>query len=325
MTKRELDIEIIKPPLRIKFKKFCKSIFKKYRKVYISYENNNPIINVHLLMNILVSKLKPPVNKDYIRNRKYTELDFINGIIDVINNCAYWNRYKGLISGKYLNKRHNQYNKWGVYECLYRIVLLSYYSSNKFNKLKNQAIDSTFIKNLYGEDIYGRNVKYKSKNGVSVSVIVDLNGVPISLAIASANKNDSMIAIEQLNHFIIEPDTNKVKNNNKFRQNMFADAIYYTTDIYDLLKKKGYTPITDTNKRNTKDPKLLKEIEKHKNKYIKKGVKRLIVERFNAWIHFYPKMDRVIEKSIGSFKGLLLLSCALTVSKKYTNLIKKTK
>jgi hypothetical protein len=321
MNKKEIPVKVINFPVRIKYKKFCKNIYKQYRRTYISYdEDGKPIIDINFLMNILVSKLKPKVNTTYIRNKKYEEIDFINGIIDVINNCAYWNRYKGLINGKYLNKRHNMYNKWGVYECLLRIILLSYFSTNKFNKLKNQAIDSTFIKNLYGNDIYGRNVKYKSKNGINISGIVDYNGVPISLAITPANNHDSMVAIEQLKHFIIEPETKKVKNNNKYKQNMFGDASYYTKNVHDILRKLGYTPITDTNKRNVKNPFLLKKIKKDKNKYIKKGVKRLVVERFNAWIHEYPKIDRFIEKSIESFKGLLLLACSLKVLRKITNL-----
>jgi hypothetical protein len=53
-------------------------------------------------MLILVDKLRPPVNQAYARHKKYDEIDFINGIIDVVNNCAYWNRYKGKISGKLL-------------------------------------------------------------------------------------------------------------------------------------------------------------------------------------------------------------------------------
>lgn len=164
-------VEVIVPPIRIKYKKFCKGIYNKYHKQYIYYDNNKPKINIPLLMNILVNNLKPHKNEHYARNKKYEEIDFINGIIDIINNCSYWSRYKGKINGKYLNKRHNEYIKWGVYECLYRIVLLSYYSTNKFNKLKYQSIDSTFIKNLYGTEIYGRCKQYKSKNCTKISTI----------------------------------------------------------------------------------------------------------------------------------------------------------
>ena len=153
--KKDYRFSIIKPPIRIKFKKFCKNIYKRYNKYYISYSNNKPFLNIHLLMELIVNKLRPKINASFVRNKKYTEMDFINGIIEVIENNTYWNRYTGKVPGKYLNKRHNQYCKWNVYECLYRIVLLSYFSTNKFNKLHYQCIDSTFISNLYGSEIYG--------------------------------------------------------------------------------------------------------------------------------------------------------------------------
>jgi hypothetical protein len=241
---------------------------------------------------------------------------WINGIIDVICNCGYWNRYKGTISGKYLNKRHNQYCKWGVYECLYRIILLSYYSTNKFNKLKYQSIDSTFVKNLYGAEIYGRDIKYKSKNGIKISVIVDINGVPNSIAIAGANNYDSKIAMEQINNVLIETDTKSVENNNKYKQYIIGDAAYCSTPLCNALIKQGYTPIMDVNKRNTKNRILLRKMNTAKRKYRKIQNKRLVVENFNSWLHKYPKLDRVIEKSTKSFRGLLLLGCSILVNNK---------
>ena len=40
--KKDYRFSIIKPPIRIKFKKFCKNIYKRYNKYYISYSNNKP-------------------------------------------------------------------------------------------------------------------------------------------------------------------------------------------------------------------------------------------------------------------------------------------
>ena len=185
--------------------------------------------------------------------------------------------------------------------------MLSYFSTNKFTKLHNQFIDSTFIKNLYGSDIYGRFVKCKSKNGVNVSLITDSNGVPISIATGAANEHDATIACKQLNNnMLIETEINKVKNNNKYKQFMIGDAIYHNQHLYEILRKKGYIPRTDINIRRTKNEILLKFLNNEKKKYKKKQQKRLVIERCNAWIHKYPKLDRVIEKSIRSFNGLLL-------------------
>ena len=305
---------VIRPPTRIKYKRFCKNIYKKYNKHYISYSDlGKPILNISLLMEILVNKLKPKINTSFVRNKKYEEIDFINGIIDVIQNNTYWTRYKGKVPGKYLNKRHNQYCDWNVYECLLRIVLLSYYSTNKFNKLHYQSIDCTFITNLYGSEIYGRNSKYKFKNGINMSFIVDAQGQPISVGINPGNEHDSIIVKEQLStEFFVDTDTKSVKNNNKYQQCMIGDSAYHSKEIYDILKRKGYKISTDINFRNTKDENKRKELEKMKKRYEKKYQnKRMKVEHCNSWIKKYPKLSRLTEKSIKSFTGLLLLGISL--------------
>jgi hypothetical protein len=72
----------------------------------------------------------------------------------------------------------------------------------------------------------------------------------------------------------------------------------------------------DVNKRNTKNKILLRKMDADKRKYRKIQNKRLVVENFNSWIHKYPKLDRVIEKSTKSFNGLLLLGCSILVNNK---------
>jgi len=314
--KKDSKFVILTPPIRIKYKKFCKNIHDKYSKYYIYYVNDKPCIDIAHLMKILVNKLKPHVNGAYVRHKKYDEIDFINGIIEVIQNNTYWNRYKGTISGKYLNKRHNQYCKWNVYECLYRIVLLMYFSTQKYNKLHHQSIDSTFISNLYGTEIYGRNSKYH-KNGINTTFIVDQQGTPIAAAINGGNRHDSKVVEKILNQpFFTETNTKSVCRNNKYRQYMLADSAYHNKNVYEILMKKGYTPITDANIRNTQDEQKKKEIIKIKQKYKKYQKKRLKVENCNAWVKKYPKISRIIEKSVKSFCGLLLLALSFIANNK---------
>ena len=40
MVKKDDKFIVIKSPTHIKYKKFCKNIYKKYRKYYISYTND---------------------------------------------------------------------------------------------------------------------------------------------------------------------------------------------------------------------------------------------------------------------------------------------
>jgi hypothetical protein len=102
--------------------------------------------------------------------------------------------------------------------------LLCYFSTSKFNKLKYQSIDSTFVTNLFGGEIYGRNVKYKSKNGVKISTISDSNGIPVSIALAAGNKNDALILQTQINNELIETESNRVANNKRYKQTIFSHS-----------------------------------------------------------------------------------------------------
>jgi len=324
MTTKNQKIEVIVPKSNRKYRSLCKKIHRKYNKSYISYDlDDKPIFNLPKLMKILVKHLKPKINKCYCRNTKFKESDFIDGIFNVVHGSMYWSKYNkdwdpNKPSGKYLNKRHNQYVNWGVYDCLYLCVLNRYFSTDKFGKLKYQSIDTTFCTNLYGSEMMGRNVKYKSKNGIKLSVIVDSNGVPFSLSMASGNINDCRIANEHINKPLIDPETSRVKHNNRYTQKMLCDAGYHNSSFYKTLKQKGYDPIIDVNKRNTKDKVKIEKMKVDKMRYIKNSSNRLTVERFNAWIHKFPKITRVVEKTIKSFRGILMLACSVIVSHKIT-------
>lgn len=322
-NKTELSNKIIKPIIiptsTRKYRSLCKKIHSKYKKLYISYDSENkPTVNVAQLLSILIDHLKPKINEKFVRQTKYNSLDIANGIIDVIKSCTYWTRYNGLISGKYLNQFHNLYSKLGVYDCLYFILLEEYFKKDKFGKLKYQSIDTTFCTNLYGSEMKGRNVKYKSKNGIKLSVRTDVQGIPFSLGIASGNLNDASIAKEcHINKSMLNPESKRVKST-KYQQELFADAAYDNENLKTAIEKEGCIPIIDANIRNTKDKIKLRKKGCQKRKYIKKGKKRYVVEAFNSWIHKFPKITKVVEKSITSFRGIILLGCSLIVKNKIT-------
>ena len=97
--------------------------------------------------------MKRKTNSSYAHNVKYHLSDIVQGIIDVLENCSYWIRYKGIVKGEYLRQKHKEYEKIGVYACLYKIILEIYLSKRKYQKLKNLSIDTTFIRNLYGDEL----------------------------------------------------------------------------------------------------------------------------------------------------------------------------
>lgn len=131
---------------------------------------------------------------------------------------------------------------------------------------------------MFGSEFYGRNTKYKSKNGISVSTINDNLGVPISFAIASANTHDSKIILNQMDHMYIDTNTKRMRKNNRYKQYIYADSGYDTIKIKNKFKKKGYTPIIDPNIRSTIDEQKLQKYYKAKKLYKTIQHKRIVIE-----------------------------------------------
>ncbi|AYV85604.1 MAG: hypothetical protein Satyrvirus25_9 [Satyrvirus sp.] len=54
-------------------------------------------------------------------------------------------------------------------------------------------------------------------------MITDTYGVPNNIALAGGSEHDASILKEQINYNLKETDTNKVKNNNSYKQNILGD------------------------------------------------------------------------------------------------------
>ena len=267
---------------------------------------------MNLFENIVI-QLSPIKNSSYRRNCKHTLKDYIKGIIEVLHTNISWRSYKGPINGRILNNKHNEFVKLGIYDKLYEECLKKYLKKNKTAKLKYQSIDSTFIKNEYGIEGQGRNKLYKSKKGVKLSAIVDSNGIPLGISIDPSNIHDSQLVENVLQSITVNTNTRKYRNHNRYKQYFLADAAYSSAYIRTYLMKKGYIPIIAHNKRNTKNKKLIKTLNKKQEKIYKK---RIIIENFFSWIKKAPKIKHFYEKTVASYKGLLMLRIAIIIAKR---------
>jgi len=130
---------------------------------------------------------------------------------------------------------------------------------------------------------------------------VDNKGVPIEIDIEKGNRNDAIIAPK----IIEKMEKNKLKN-----RYVLADKGYDSEKIRELLHKKNYIPIIP--KRKTKQ-KINKPLT---SKYKKIYKKRIIVENTFSWLKMFAKIDKIYEKTIKSYNGLLLLAISIIIFKK---------
>lgn len=274
-------------------------IEEKFRKIYFKLCNGeNNLIDV--MEKIIIEMDKK--NEKYVRNKKYTIQDYVCGIIEVISNNISWRKYQGKINGRVLNNKHNYYAKIGVYDKLFRTNIEKYLKNTKGKTTKELSMDSSFVTNKYGKENIGRNIYYKNKRGRKITVITDTKGIPIIVSLNEGNKHDAKIAKEVLKEI--------PNNESKEEKVIMADKAYDSKEIRKIIKTKKYKPIIPKRKYKGSKRRSLKKKE------IKRYRKRIIVENFFAWIKMYPKIDKIYEKTVKSYWGLLLLSISMLIYKR---------
>ena len=173
--------------------------------------------------------------------------------------------------------------KYDIIKSTYINLLKLYTTKNNNNKY---YIDTTLIVNKLGIDNIGYNIQLLKHKTSKLSIITDINGIPINVNLYKGNKYDSNIFIDQLNDIIKD---NIIKTNNK---NIFiGDAGYDSNNIKIRLKELNLgTLITNKNKRNIKNKELLNKLKL--NNYEKKILKgRHIIENM-----FYLK-SKILNKT----------------------------
>lgn len=239
--------------------------------------------------------------------RKYSIDLIIKEIIYMLKNAISWKDYRGPVDNDSLYYNFRVLSKKKIFEKYYRYMINRFYTSGIYDRLKHTLTDTTFIPNCYGVESIGRCKQYKYKKGNKRYFITDSKGIPISINIGTGNEHDAKLLIKNLNNLYIDTKSYLLKDNNRYKQFLLADAIYDTEAIRNKLKKLGYTTIIDHNIRNTKDPVKLEKkkfTEKEKNIY----KKRIYIEHTNLIKKQNKRLLNRFDKSLSSFTSFIFLA-----------------
>jgi len=183
--------------------------------------------------------------------------------------------YKINIKGGALFYFHTKLIKHNFFEHFFEYYI-STYVNNMHEHLDEFFVDSTLVANKYGIDLVTYNVQLKKHKSSKVSIVIDDNSIPIDYQITNSNNHDASIFINHIDN-IAQKYPNLCTDNKIF----IADAAYDSMNIRNKLKtcKLGKL-VCDKNKRNTKNPDILK---KHKINLYEKMLlnKRSKIEHVN--------------------------------------------
>lgn len=244
---------------------------------------------------------------------KYSNEDYLRGILEIFEKFTYWRSYEGLIKWKTLNDKYNTWCKLNIFETIHKQLLNKYLKKNKTKKLKCQSIDSTSIANKQGCKLVAHNGFTGRKRYIKVSALTDINGVPLAIHLFPGNKNDVNSIENTIAALPIDLETEKHQNNNRYKQYLLADSGYCSKANRLSLRKKGYNPLIWYNKRGAK--KVPKQY-KFNRKQVMIYKNRKLIESSFSWLKKFPKVNCLYEKRSSSFHGFLLLAACYIINNK---------
>jgi hypothetical protein len=265
---------------------------------------NNVIKNIIKYINSDI-KLKASFNHP---NRKYKLNILLKHIIDILNT--------GLSFRKIQEIKNNKIHWNTIYKFFIKlqktdIISLTYhdtvkkYTKKYLNKSSNIFItDTTLIINKLGIDNIGYNPQIPKHKCSKISIISDINGIPLDANIYNGSTYDSKILDIQLDEFI-KNNTNLLTNNNL----ILGDAGYDSNKLKNkVINNNIGILLTARNKRNIKNKNKLDALKLTSSEKLLLE-KRIKIEHTNAHLKQYKRLSIRYDKYSNNYRVFLYLAC----------------
>ena len=234
------------------------------------------------------------------RKPKYSNRVYFSAIVYVLRTGIIWNalpreKFEGVGSAAV----HRKFQQWaanGFFERLWRKGLAEYDEMEGIAWLWESAYGSN-LKAPLGRDPTQR---IGGKKGSKRSILVDENGVPLSLVVTGANRHDSVVLDSLLKARLLDPPVKK-----KQTQNLCLDAAYVGKE--NTVEKNGFVPHI---RPRGEEKKLIEKDPDFK-------ARRWVVELAHSWFNRFRKLVPRYEKTDLSYNALNALAAAMIVKQNH--------
>ena len=160
------------------------------------------------IKHIILKNIENIIPKNKLgRKPKYNNFQILDSIYFILKTGCQWRELNKLGINYSTVFRH--FKLWKSYNIFYTswIQLLTK-NKNKLN-LNVQSIDCSFIKSIFGIDKIGATSTDRGRNSTKMSLLVEGNGIPLSVFFDNGNKHDIKLFKPTL-------DKSQFKSNKKF-------------------------------------------------------------------------------------------------------------
>jgi putative transposase len=230
-------------------------------------------------------------------NRPFRQI--FDGILYVLRTGCQWQALPREAYGP-ASTVHARFRKWvqaGAFNEAWQ-RLLAYYDEAVGIDWKWQALDAAITKAPLGGEATGPSPVDRAKCGTKRSVLTDRRGAPLSIVVTAANTHDKCVALDTLDHIVVERPSKVVYR----LHHLCLDKGYDYDDViagvlerdYILhLKKRGQPSTAATG------PKF--------------PARRWVVERTHSWLNRCRRLLVRWEKTLNSFEAMIQLASIIII------------
>ena len=220
----------------------------------------------------------PALKKSYSQkfpNSKYS-LDFIlDEIIYVLKTGISWRNLRSSINWNTLFHHFSRFVKYNIFKTLFTKLRRNHFKTKNSNI---KIIDSSFIPNKYGRNFISRNKFYKNKTGTKISLITDIDGIPLSILVNKGSIHDLSFIKEHVKDCKCIIKNSVILADKGYESKKMRNYILSYNSSFMIMKKKNMTTAYSFNKN------LYRKRIKIENTFQKlKSFRRLMI-RFDALI-----------------------------------------
>jgi len=195
-----------------------------------------------------------------------------------------------------VNDRYRKWVRLGLFMDLWRFCLYVYDYLHGLD-WEWQAMDGAMTKAPLGCENTGPNPTDRAKKGTKRHVLTDGEGIPLSVVVTAANRNDFKETKNVLDNIVIE----RPEPTEKEVQNLCMDKGFDYPEVRELVDEYGYTAhIRSRGEESSKK----KNIPGYR-------ARRWVVERTHSWMNRFRHLLIRWEKKTENYEAFIHLACAV--------------
>jgi transposase len=164
-------------------------------------------------------------------NTKHCLTTILKDIFYILKTGIAWRDIRSRIKWQTLYFHYNRFVKFNIFKKLFIYLKNKHIKHIKQTNGHIQIIDSSFIMNKYGINKMARNKFFKNKNCNKISIITDVNGIPLSVLINKGTLHDIKFLDGHFKDLIYIN-----KQNNNPSSFLLADKAYVSKKYRKMLK-----------------------------------------------------------------------------------------